>query len=617
MRISRIDDIIAFTFLLGLFLTSCERKNYKQQKVQIAFLADVHLQNIHAEFPDAGYKGIEDPKTNAYYNIRTMDAQLHSTRLFNENYFAFLTALDDLVEKNIKLVVLPGDFSDDGQPIHIKELKRILTDYEEKHGMQFFLTTGNHDPVRPFTTAGGKYDFLGKDGRKQAIVSDSNLIRNNPEELTTIVTEEIKNWGYKEIAHKLSDFGFYPKKEYLYWETPTSTYKYETYNLEKALKASGLKHRTYKMPDSSIEIPDMSYLVEPIEGLWLLAIDANVYVPKENIKDKNQDKIEFSSASVGYNDVLTHKKHLLTWVKKVAYEAKRKGKVLIAFSHYPMVEFNDGASEEIKTLFGEDKMQSHRIPKSLISETFADAGIQIHFGGHMHLNDTGIFTSKKGNTLFNIQVPSLATYMPAYKILTINSLKDLEIETKVIEDIYSFDTFFPLYGIEHEYLRKNGIHPIWDDEIISAPDYKAYTKKHLASLVKSRFLPNDWPKPFREKITLKTGKELLLSVKSRGMGVLQKEMDKEELTLGDFEKWKGADMIYDFYRFRSADKLAVTDIGKHRLKQYIFLCNELKKAENDQMVLWANLFYKSCNGAPSINFTIDLNSSTIRNLSNN
>lgn len=617
MRVLRIDDCIILSFLLALFLASCGRKNDEQQKIQVAFLADVHLQDVQGQFEDADYRGILNKATGNYNTIRTMDAQLHSTRLFNENYFAFLTALNDLVTKNIKLVVLPGDFSDDGQPINIKALKQILDDYSQKYGMQFFLTTGNHDPVRPFTIAGGKYDFLGIGGRKQAIVSDSSLIRNNSEELTTIVTKQIKKWGYKEIANELSDFGFYPKEGYLYWETPTSTYEYKTYTIEKALKVSSLERRMYKMPNSSIAIPDMSYLVEPVEGLWLLAIDGNVYLPKKHIFSENQDSVEFLSASVGYNNVLTHKKHLVSWVKKVAGKAKSNGKTLVAFSHYPMVEFNDGASREIKSLFGHDTMQAHRVPEDIVSETFADAGIQIHFGGHIHMNDTGVFTSKKGNTLFNIQVPSLAAYIPGYKILTINSARELEIETKVLEEVTGFDTFFPLYKKEYDYLKKTGQSLLWNKEILSSKNYKTYTGKHLEGLIKSRFIPNDWPKPFIEKLTLKTGKELLLSVKAQDMDALQKELDKAGLTLTDFEQWTGVDMIYDFYRLRSADKLAVLDIGKQTLKQYIFLCSILKKSENDEMVLWANLFYKSYNGAPCINFIIDLDSSTIRNLSNN
>ncbi|MGB5818722.1 MAG: metallophosphoesterase [Saonia sp.] len=581
-----------------------------QKPIQIAFLADVHLHDVHAEFQNAGYKGIKDPKTGAYYTIRTMDAQLRSTRLFNENYFAFLAALDELVSKNINLVVLPGDFSDDGQPINIKALKKILNAYCEQYGMQFFLTTGNHDPVRPFLQEGGKHDFLGDEGQRQIIVSDSSLVRNHAESLPAVVTQEIKKWGYKEIVNELADFGFFPRKEFLYWETPYSTYTYETYSLQKAVMESNFKNRKYKITGSTVDVPDMSYLVEPVHGIWLLAIDANVYVPKEN----GSDTSGFSGAGMGYNNVIQYKKHLIAWVKKVSSEAKRKGKTLIAFSHYPMVEFYDGASSEIRALFGDHKMQLHRIPKDMVSETFADAGIQIHLGGHMHMNDTGIFTSKKGNTLFNIQIPSLAAYMPAYKVLTLHSHTELKIETSVLQHVRGFDSFFPLYKKEHEYLKKTNSPKLWNNEILASKSYKGYVEKHLEALVQSRFLPNDWPISFSEQLVALTGKELLLSTKNSDKDSLQDHLDNAGLTLNGFDKWNGADMIYDFYRLRGGDELSFVDIGKHKLKQYDILCRRMRKSENTEFALWATIFYKAYHGAPSVNFKIDLSLNTIRNV---
>ena len=63
-----------------------------------------------------------------------------------KNYFAFLAALDDVAKRGVKYVVMPGDFSDDGQPLNVKGVKKILESYKEKYGLRFILTTGNHDP---------------------------------------------------------------------------------------------------------------------------------------------------------------------------------------------------------------------------------------------------------------------------------------------------------------------------------------------------------------------------------------------------------------------------------------------------------------------------------------
>ena len=60
----------------------------------IAYMSDVHFHDVYAKFADGSFKGL--PSANGKYaTIRTMRSQLTSTRLFNENYFAFIAALDD------------------------------------------------------------------------------------------------------------------------------------------------------------------------------------------------------------------------------------------------------------------------------------------------------------------------------------------------------------------------------------------------------------------------------------------------------------------------------------------------------------------------------------------
>jgi 3',5'-cyclic AMP phosphodiesterase CpdA len=603
---------ISAIIVLLLSLYSCKSQQTAKKEVKIAFIADVHLQDIFAQFEDNNYRGIKNPVTGEYANIRTMNAQLHSTRIFNENYFAFLEALNDIVKRGIKQVVLPGDFSDDGQPVHVRGLRKILNEYSQKYGIYFFVTTGNHDVVRPFQQDAAKTDFLGKDGKEQIISSSKNLDKSKSE-LEPIITADIKNWGYKETIQEMRDFGFFPKKTDLYWETPFSNYTYDYYNFEDALKESVLEKRTYLIKNTNLYLPDASYLVEPIKGIWLLAIDANAYVPNEKLSGKQDDPHDFSGANTGYNNVLIYKSHLLNWVKKVSAEAKQKGKILIAFSHYPMVEFNDNASPELKQLFGADKMQLQRVPNEEVAQQFADAGIQIHFGGHMHINDTGVRTSAKGNTLFNIQTPSLAAYMPAYKILTIHSDSELEVETVVIGKVPNFNSLFPFYEEEYAYLQNSKSDKIWNKEILKAKDYAAFTNWHLKELVRLRFLPEDFPAEFLKSIINFSGKELLEI--NKNAPEIDKELKSNSLTISNFELWTGFDMIFDFYRLKSADELAYSEIGNKRLKQYKLVCSQLKKSNDPKLILWAEIFLKTMNGDPSDHFMIDLKNNKIDNLS--
>lgn len=319
--------VIGCLFVFFAVVSCTSVKDSKSKNTQIAFLSDVHLLDIYGTFSDSDYKGILNPQDGKYTLLRTMKSQLESTRLFNENYFAFQAALDDLVKRNIKTVVLPGDFSDDGQPINIKGLKKILNEYTNKYGIHFIITTGNHDVAKPFLTDAGKTDFLGIGGKNQVIMSKVGMyVAKKADELPAVITKDIGTMGYAEVLEELGDFGFYPQKNYLYWGTPFTTYNPDNYTYNKAVSESAIEKRMYAIPPYNTPIPDLSYLVELENNVWFLAIDGNVYVPKEGAKNNPENPANYNSPGVGYNQVVTHKKHLIDWATKVVMEAKKEEK---------------------------------------------------------------------------------------------------------------------------------------------------------------------------------------------------------------------------------------------------------------------------------------------------
>lgn len=611
--------------------------------LQIAFLADVHLQDLYGSFSDNNYKGIINPKNGKPVLLRTMESQLHSTRIFNENYFAFLSALDDIAKRGIHLVALPGDYTDDGQPIHLRGLQHILNEYTRKYGIEFFITTGNHDPVGPFAQPAGKNDFLGLGGKQQAIFSQSNIYRSSKDELPIVITKDIAKMGYDDITEYLKNFGFFPKENYRYWATPFSSYTPEDYSYSEAINKSAISNRMYEVAPG-YTVPDVTYIVEPVDGLWLLALDGNVYIPKSNSNGDSKNPKNYSGADLGYNNVLTNKKHLINWVKKVAEEAEKKGKILIAFSHYPMVDFNDDASNEIEAFMGRGKWQLERVPEEEVAKTFADAGIKIHFGGHMHINDTGIRTYKSGKTLLNIQTPSLAAYIPAYKLLTIKNKTELEIETIVVDTVERYNELFELYQMEHDYLKTKNDKNIWDETILKSKSYHEFTDYHLTELVRLRFLPDDWPANFKNFLCDISGDDLLvlaniesnepfeklLSNKTKykkewtkALYKTKKQLSKNHIGINDLKTWKGIDMITDFYRIRSADRLAIKDIGTNRINQYLLIYNAFYENKRNTSVrgetykntgLFLSILYKFLNGAPAVHFKVNLKTGIIENL---
>ena len=633
--------ILTILFLILFHVPISAQKQNKLDGTQVAFLSDVHLQDLFGNFSDNDYKGILNPKTGKYTLMRTMASQLHSTRIFNENYFAFIAALEDIAKRKIKYVALPGDYTDDGQPIHVKGLEKILEQYRKKYNIEFFITTGNHDPVGPFAQESGKEDFLGKDGKSQPIYSKEGLYKPNLTfEQPVVVTADIAKMGYLEITDNLKNFGFYPNKKYKFWATPFSTYTSQNYSFAKASQAALLSNRVYNVAPG-FEVPDVSYVVEPVDGLWLMAIDGNVYIPKKNDGDPKDPK-NYSEASTGYNNVLSNKKHLIKWVEEISAQAKLQGKTLIAFSHFPMIDFNDDASAEIKELLGPNKWQLNRVPVEEVAQVFADAGLKIHFGGHMHINDTGVRTTAKGNTLVNIQTPSLAAYIPAYKLLTIKKDNHVDIQTITIDQVPGYNELFDLYKMEYQFLESQNAKDIWNIDILKTKNYHDFTDFHLKELVRLRFLADDWPSAFKNFILNVSAEDLLVlssieSDKDFDVILKNKENFKKEWTAAadktdkflsqhnlkkqDFN-WTGYDFLVDFYRFRSADELALADVGTARATQYkvlsqLFLENHKEdtskeKLLQNQMRLFLIIFNKFMHEVPANHFSVDLKTGDIK-----
>lgn len=532
-------------------------------QTQIAFISDAHIQDVdgHAE------------------RVRSMEVQVQSTRLFNENYYALLAALDDVARRNIRWVVLPGDLTDNGQFFNQQKIKNILHSYTQRKGMRFFVTTGNHDPALPLGLMQKNAHFLAADGSR--------------------VTREDSCAGYVSQMECYADFGFFPRKDDCYWESPFTSYTYDKYSYEDACRESVLSKRTYTLCDS-LTATDASYLVEPVDGLWLLAIDGGVYLPKE-MKD---GKWSYQGSSAGYNLVLKHKPFLLPWVRKVVEEAQKRHKTLVAFSHYPLVDFNDGVSEHVRRIWGDRRFDLHRVPEAEVSEAFLQAGLRLHFAGHMHVNDTGIWEGKDGKHLYNIQVPSIATYVPAYKILTIESDEVFRVETVALDTVPGFDSLFPLYRAEYQSDSLKGHSPVWNKEILSARTYGEFCDYQFRDLVRLRFIPRDLPESWRACLDF-TGARMLEAMSGE---------DKSDDA--DWTDWCMKDLVLDLYRLRYAERLALEDIPRTRLAVYRYLFDRaristFRSAEVEMVKGLGTLFLAFLNGEPCQNFVIDLKKDAI------
>ena len=81
--------ILVYFSLFLCFFTSISKAQSPTDELKIAFLADVHFQDLYGTLQDNDYKGIINPKNGKHTLLRTMESQLHSTRIFNKTILPF------------------------------------------------------------------------------------------------------------------------------------------------------------------------------------------------------------------------------------------------------------------------------------------------------------------------------------------------------------------------------------------------------------------------------------------------------------------------------------------------------------------------------------------------
>ncbi len=629
--------------------------------VQIAFMGDIHFHDIYAEFADDCFKGLEGINGKPNATIRTMASQLQSSRMFNENYFALIAALDDVVARGIKFVAFPGDVSDDGQPIHLRGLSKLLDHYTTTYGIEFFATLGNHDAERPFTIDKGKLDYLGTNFRDQAILSIGKRSAMNPE--GTLYSDEVSHLGTEESMAWLYDKGFYPKESYLYFETPFSSdslkkgysfaqaveeSRYPSRQFEICAQGSGGKYKQEGYTHSAM-LGDASYLVEPVEGVWLLAIDANVHIPVERQDFEPRNGEHFNTASnAGWNAMVTHKKHIIDWIVDVAERAEQQNKTVIAMSHYPMNDFYSGASSQIEQFFTPGTQNIARVPQSETVDKLLSTGLKVHINGHLHHNTTTV-AQQGSHALVNIQTPSLAAYRPAYKLLTVLEENQLEVETIPLNKVANFDSLFPYYQAELE------AGATWNEEILTAKSYREMSNFHIRALVRDRYLNKSVRPEFKWLVNHFDGADLLtltqlqsgltlsalmdnvLHLKLSSDGQLSHWIEWQQaqqqahqlliahgVKLSDFT-FSGVDLVTDYLRIQNADDLAFDDIDPCRLQHYKLLSQQISDMTNvvedsaravfqAQFGALFGALQRLERRAPSKDFSIDMKTGTVRAL---
>lgn len=503
---------------------------------KIAIIADPHY---HEVFPGYRFDGPDfDGKPMAAIRTRTDSAA--STRIFNESYFAFPAALDACVKDGIRTIAIAGDLTDDGQVATMDGALSLLRHYSEHHGVRFFLTPGNHDV---FAMSGRHHTkaFYTRAGGVVSVTSDPQLAEGEG----TGLERGMFCRSYADLAPFWAPYGIQRQEKDHYWECPFGVDDaFDKRMFEIASRDGSVIHRQL----------DLSYLVEPEPGLWLVAVDANVFEPRSGCHDGSQFEAVSDSTDAGWNSLVRLKPFILDWLASVSARAKVQGKTLVCFSHYPAIDTYDGTVADEDFLFGATQAV-RRTPWTRTSNAVARTGIGIHFSGHLHVADTSTI-EVDGTRLTNVALPSPVAFPPGFAVVT-GDFKGVSVDLRRVE-FDRFDAFFPFYRNDAKA----------DSSWIEASSYGQFLYGHVAQLVRNRYLPHEWPTDLAGVFNQASLEDLFALAKIA-----------EPVAAGDFVSQRGGglsaiDLVVDWYAVRKGSEFALQFIPSNRLELYFKLIAE-------------------------------------------
>lgn len=465
--------------------------------------------------------------------IRSFADTAASTRVFNESVPAFRAALQQAAEAGVKLVLLVGDLTDDGQRPNVEAALAIIAQYRERFGLRVLATPGNHD-------------LFALAGRPQA----KNFLRPSGEAvlLDSADCPEARTLGTSPALGLMAGLGYQPEDSDLYWESPFGT-------------DPAWEQRQYavRSPDgrTACTMIDASYLVEPVAGLWVLSLDANVCVPRDGASDFDDPASFIDPTNGGWPAVVQHRPHLLEWMTGIAARARALGKTLVAFSHYPPLDVLGGASQREMALLG-GKGLARRIPPAEVTAAFAATGVPLHFSGHLHVNDTARHDSGESRFI-NIAVPSPVGYGPALKLVE-HEEDRISIRSLPLTEVEGSDRAYAAYQAE---ARQYNLPP---HAASLSVNHGQFMDRHLLELVHERYLPREWPD------------DMVAFIRSGSMADLLTLLGLSTRLEEDFAL---ADLAADFYRLRKGGELGRRDVGAARLAFYGRLCADVAGGQGD------------------------------------
>ncbi len=180
----------------------------------------------------------------------------------------------------------------------------------------------------------------------------------------------------------------------------------------------------------------LAYVVEPVPGLWVLAMDSCRY------------DLSFTEKSEHTGGALTRER--LSWIREVLQRARWEHKAVVAMVHHGVVEHFPGQKSQFSDYVIRDD--------EAFSRMLAEYGVRVVFTGHFHAqNIAGRWWDSSGEQakpparrfLYDIETGSLVTFPSPWRMVQIGSDQVMQVRSFRIEAIPEMPTGFQEYAAEY------------------------------------------------------------------------------------------------------------------------------------------------------------------------
>lgn len=161
----------------------------------------------------------------------------------------------------------------------------------------------------------------------------------------------------------------------------------------------------------------LSYVVEPVAGLWLFALDSTT-----SYKNTAQ-----RLSSAGYL-----KDSTLRWLEESLKKAYAQGKLTMGMMHHGLLEHFKGQKKYFPDFVIDNSEQ--------VTNLLATNGLKLLFSGHFHAQDITLKRFNANHFIFDIETSSLITYPHAYRLVDLEQ-GEVRITTRSISSLASLADF--------------------------------------------------------------------------------------------------------------------------------------------------------------------------------